>query len=155
MRAAVGPEAKASLLSFWRIAAFLGNSVAFLLIGFETNLVVLSQSFLLILIAYSAVTIARAASVYPILGIFNQIGYKIPIRWSNTAMMGGVRGALSIALAASLGTYTVVSAADAQTITTMVLGVAFLSIVIQSPLMARYVRRMFTNQQTLEGEPIS
>jgi len=155
MRAAVGPEEKASLLSFWRIAAFLGNSVAFLLIGFETNLVVLSQSFLLILIAYSAVTIARAASVYPILGIFNQIGYKIPIRWSNTAMMGGVRGALSIALAASLGTYTVVSAADAQTITTMVLGVAFLSIVIQSPLMARYVRRMFTNQQTLEGEPIS
>jgi CPA1 family monovalent cation:H+ antiporter len=155
IRAAVGPEVKTSVLSFWQIAAFLGNSVAFLLIGFETNLVVLSRSLLLILIAYLAVTIARAASVYPILGIFNQIGYRIPFTWSNTAMVGGVRGALSIALAASLGAYTVVSAADAQTITTMVLGVAFLSIVIQSPLMARYVRRRFANQQTLEGESIS
>lgn len=151
IRAAVGLEMKTSILSFWQIAAFLGNSVAFLLIGFETNLVVLSQSLLLILIAYSAVTIARAASVYPIMGIFNQLGYRIPITWSNTAMMGGVRGALSIALAASLGAFTVVSAADAQTITTMVLGVAFLSIVIQSPLMARYVRRRFENQQTLEA----
>jgi NhaP-type Na+/H+ or K+/H+ antiporter len=66
-----------------------------------------------------------------------------------------VRGALSIALAASVGAFTVVSAADAQTITTMVLGVAFLSIVIQSPLMARYVRRRFENQQTLEASSIS
>jgi hypothetical protein len=33
----------------------------------------------------------------------------------------------------------------------MVLGVAFLSIVIQAPLMARYVKRRFANQQTLEG----
>ena len=155
MRAAVEAEAKVSILSFWRIAAFIGNSVAFLLIGFEANLVVLSQSLLLIMIGYLAVTIARAASVYPILGIFDQLGYRIPIAWSNTAMMGGVRGALYIALAASLGTYTVVSAADAQTITTMVLGVAFLSIVIQSPLMARYVRRKFSGQQTLEGEPAS
>ena len=155
IRAAMGPEVRASILSFWRIAAFLGNSVAFLLIGFETNLVVLSQSFLLILIAYFSVTIARAASVYPILGIFNQVGYRIPITWSNTAMLGGVRGALSIALAASLGAFAVVSAADAHTITTMVLGVAFLSIVIQSPLMTRYVRRMFAKQQTLEGESVS
>jgi monovalent cation:H+ antiporter, CPA1 family len=155
IRAAVGPEVRTSILSFWQIAAFLGNSVAFLLIGFETNLVVLSQSLLLILIAYLAVTIARAASVYPILGIFNQLGYRIPITWSNTAMMGGVRGALSIALAASLGAFTVVSAADTQTITTMVLGVAFLSIVIQSPLMARYVRRRFENEQTFESESIS
>lgn len=151
MRASMGPEVKTSILSFWQIAAFLGNSVAFLLIGFETNLSVLSQSVFLILVAYLGVTIARAASVYPILGIFNQLGYRIPITWSNTAMIGGVRGALSIALAASLGAVTAVSAADAQTITTMVLGVAFLSIAIQAPLMARYVKRRFANQQTLES----
>jgi monovalent cation:H+ antiporter, CPA1 family len=155
MRAPMGPEVKTSILSFWQIAAFLGNSVAFLLIGFETNLIALSQSLFLILVAYLGVTIARAASVYPILGIFNQLGYRIPISWSNTAMIGGMRGALSIALAASLGAATVVSAADAQTITTMVLGVVFLSLVIQSPLMARYVRRRFAVQQTLEGASVS
>ena len=153
IRAKMGAEMKTSLLSFWQVAAFLGNSVAFLLIGFETNLVALSQSVFLILVAYLGITIARAASVYPILGIFNQIGYKIPFSWSNTAMLGGIRGALSIALAASLGAATVVSASDVQTISTMVLGVAFLSIVIQAPLMARYVKRRFATQLTLEGAP--
>jgi Na+:H+ antiporter len=153
IRARMGTEMKTSLLSFWQVAAFLGNSVAFLLIGFETNLVALSQSAFLILIAYLGIVIARAASVYPILGIFNQIGYKIPFSWSNTAMLGGIRGALSIALAASLGAVTVVSSSDVQTISTMVLGVAFLSIVIQAPLMARYAKRRFATQLTLEGAP--
>ena len=146
LKATIKPEVRTSILSFWQIAAFLGNSVAFLLIGFETNLVVLSQSVFLILVAYAGVILARAASVYPILGIFDQLGYGIPITWSNTAMIGGVRGALSIALAASLGAVAAVPAGDAQKITTMVLGVAFVSILIQAPLLSRYIRRRFTAQ---------
>lgn len=149
MKAKMGPEAKSSVLTFWQMAAFMGNSVAFLLIGFETNLVSLSQSIFLILLAYAGVTLARAASVYPILGIFDQLGYSIPVTWSNTAMIGGVRGALSIALAASLGAVTAISPSDTQTIATMVFGVAFLSIVIQAPLMAQYVKRRFGNHEAL------
>lgn len=149
MKSTVDASSRDFILTFWRVAAFIGNSVAFLLIGFETNLVSMGQSILLILAAYLGVTVARAASVYPILAIFGQLREKIPITWSNTALLGGVRGALSIALAASLGAYTVVSQADIQKITTMVLGVAFLSIVLQVPLLTRYVRRRFGSQQTL------
>ncbi|MGD0637152.1 MAG: cation:proton antiporter [Nitrososphaerales archaeon] len=149
MNARVGQEARTAILTFWNMAAFIGNSVAFLLIGFETNLTALAQSAGLILAAYLGVTLARAASVYPILAIIGQVRSKIPISWSNTAMLGGVRGALSIALAASLGASTVVSASDVHTITTMVLGVAFLSIVIQAPLLSSYVKRRFADQETL------
>ncbi|MDA4134670.1 MAG: cation:proton antiporter [Thaumarchaeota archaeon] len=149
MNASVGQETRTAILTFWNMAAFIGNSVAFLLIGFETNLTALAQSAGLILAAYLGVTLARAASVYPILAIIGQVRNRIPISWSNTAMLGGVRGALSIALAASLGASTVVSAADVHTITTMVLGVAFLSIVIQAPLLSSYVRRKFADQATL------
>ena len=149
MKAKMGPEAKSSVLTFWQMAAFMGNSVAFLLIGFETNLVSLSQSIFLILLAYAGVTLARAASVYPILGIFDQLGYSIPVTWSNTAMIGRGRGALSIALAVSLGAVTAISPSDTQTIATMVFGVAFLSIVIQAPLMAQYVKRRFGNHEAL------
>lgn len=143
MRSTMGMDIKETIEGFWQIAAFFGNSVAFLLIGFETNLVALSESFFLILTAYMAMTIARAASVYPILAILNQVGERIPVSWSNVAMLGGVRGALSIALAASLGASTLVSGEDVNTITSMVLGVAFLSIVIQTPLLSRYIRRKF------------
>lgn len=147
MRATMGQDTRDAVLFFWQIAAFIGNSVAFLLIGFETNLVILSQSFFLIITAYLVVTLARAASVYPILAIFNQFRERIPIAWSNVAMLGGVRGALSIALAASLTESAVVSASDVRTITTMVFGVAFLSIAIQTPLLSRYIKRKFGNQQ--------
>ena len=62
-------------------------------------------------------------------------------------MLGGVRGALSIALAASLTGSAVVSGSDVRTITTMVFGVAFLSIAIQTPLLSRYIKRKFGNQK--------
>ena len=141
MRSAMEPATREAVTSFWAIAAFLGNSVAFLIIGFQTNIITLSQSILVIIAAFAAVTIARAATVYPILGIFNKFGNKISPIWRNVAMLGGVRGALSIALAATITTSAVISLSDTQTINTMVLGVAFISIVFQVPLLFRYVRK--------------
>ena len=141
MRSAMEPVTREAVMSFWAIAAFLGNSVAVLLIGFQTNIIVLSQSILLIIATFAAVTVARAATVYPILGAFNKFGNKISTVWRNIAMLGGVRGALSIALAATITTSAVISLGDIQIIDSMVLGVAFISIVFQVPLLFRYVRK--------------
>ncbi len=65
-------------------------------------------------------------------------------------MLGGMRGALSIALVASLAGSALLSESDIQTITTMVVGVAFLSIVIQAPLLSRYIKKKFRSQQQLD-----
>jgi CPA1 family monovalent cation:H+ antiporter len=135
------PATREVVTSFWAIAAFLGNSVAFLLIGFQTNIITLSQSILLIVAAFAAVTLARAATVYPILRAFDKFGNKISSVWCNIAMLGGVKGALSIALAATITTSAFISSGDIQNINTMVLGVAFISIVFQVPLLFRYVRK--------------
>ena len=141
MRSAMEPASKEAVTTFWQIAAFLGNSIAFLIIGFETNIITLSQSILIIVVAYAAVTIARAATVYPILAAFNKFGDKISRVWRNIAMLGGARGALSIALVATITTSAVISQGDINTINTMVLGVAFISIVFQVPLLFRYVSK--------------
>jgi NhaP-type Na+/H+ or K+/H+ antiporter len=141
MRSAMEPATREAVITFWAIAAFLGNSVAFLLIGFQINIITLSQSILLIIAAFTAVTIARAATVYPILRTFNRFGNKISAVWCNIAMLGGVKGALSIALSATITTSAVISLGDIQTINTMVFGVAFISIVFQVPLLFRYVRK--------------
>jgi CPA1 family monovalent cation:H+ antiporter len=141
MRSAMEPATREVVTSFWAIAAFLGNSVAFLLIGFQTNIITLSQSILLIVAAFAAVTLARAATVYPILRAFDKFGNKISSVWCNIAMLGGVKGALSIALAATITTSVFISSGDIQNINTMVLGVAFISIMFQVPLLFRYVRK--------------
>ncbi len=154
MKSAMEPATREAVTSFWTILAFLGNSVAFLIIGFQTNIITLSQSILIIIAAFTAVTIARAATVYPILGFFNKFSDKISVVWRNIAMLGGVRGALSIALAATITTSAVISLSDIQTINTMVLGVAFISIVLQVPLLFRYVRNRIRQDVSLPDTEI-
>jgi CPA1 family monovalent cation:H+ antiporter len=154
MRTAMEPASREAVTTFWQIAAFLGSSVAFLIIGFQTNIITLSQSILIIAAAYAAVTIARAVTVYPILAVFNKFGEKISAVWRNVAMLGGVRGTLSIALAATITTSAIISLGDIQIINTMVLGVAFISIVFQVPLLFRYVRKRIPQTNTVSETEI-
>ena len=135
------PSTREAVEIFWQIAAFIGNSIAFLLIGFQANIITFPQSILVILAAFAAVTVSRAATVYPILAFYRKISGKMTSVWSNVAMLGGVRGALSIALAATITTSAIISTADLHTIDTMVFGVAFISIMLQVPLLFRYVKR--------------
>jgi NhaP-type Na+/H+ and K+/H+ antiporter len=56
------------------------------------------------------------------------------------AMLGGVRGAVSIVLATSITATVMLSDSDVTLISTMVFGVAFISIMIQVPMLMRYVQ---------------
>ena len=150
IRTAMEPATREAVQIFWQIAAFIGNSVAFLLIGFQANIITLPQSILLILVAYGAVLASRAATVYPIMAFFGKISGKATRVWSNIAMLGGARGALSIALAATITTSVVISQTDLHTISTMVFGVAFLSIMIQVPLLFRYVKRSMPESEAFK-----
>jgi len=147
IRTAIEPPTREAVIIFWEIAAFIGNSVAFLLIGFQANIISLPQSILIILAVYAAVLAARAATVYPILAFFRKVSGKMSIVWSNIAMLGGVRGALSLALAATITTSVVISETDLRTINTLVFGVAFLSIVVQVPLLFRYISRQMPESE--------
>lgn len=145
-RTSMSSGTRESVTLFWEVAAFIGNSIAFLFIGFETNLIRLLASAGTVAVSYAAVLASRAASVYPILKVFDRKGVEIPRKWKNVAMLGGMRGALSVALAASIPVSALVSSSDVETITTMVLGVAFVSISVQAALLSRYVKRNFANE---------
>jgi len=156
IKTAISPANREAIRIFWDIAAFIGNSVAFLFIGLRTDLLKLSQSLELIVVAYIAVLAARAATVYPILTIFDRVSKdvesKIPMKWRNVAMLGGMRGALSIALSASIASSAVVGASDVVTVSDMVLGVAFTSIIVQGALLSTYAKRRFPQQEKTKEE---
>ncbi len=139
-------SARSSVVSFWSLAAFVANSVAFLFIGLSTDIYRIYSSLSAILIAYLAVTLARAAAVYPILAIFDNFGLKTPFKWKNVAMLGGMRGAISIALVATLPS----NLPDSELIASMVLGVAFISIMLQGPLLSRYIKGRFKEEMKQE-----
>jgi monovalent cation:H+ antiporter, CPA1 family len=143
MRTTMVQKARGTVRSFWQIIAFVANSVAFLFIGLSTDVTQLAAGAVAIGVAFLAVSIARAASVYPILGIFSIAGSKIPRSWRNVTMLGGMKGALSIVLLASIPS----SVEQRSTITTMVLGVAFLSITLQGSVLFRYADSKFPRSQ--------
>src|SRR6059058_5262808 len=149
VRTWVLPQTTRTVRNFWRITAFIANSLAFLYIGLSTDLARIRADLLAIGLAFAAVTIARFSSVYPLLGTSKISGEPIPRSWKNVAMLGGMRGALSIALVASLPA----TIPSRDVITSMVLGVAFVSIILQGPLLSSYVRRKFSRK--VEVSPLS
>jgi monovalent cation:H+ antiporter, CPA1 family len=147
VRTWVRPQTTRTVRNFWRIMAFIANSLAFLYIGLSTDLAAIRADLVPIGIAFGAVIIARLSSVYPLLGISYVDGQPIPRSWKNVAMLGGMRGALSIALVASLKSCIPTPVAGCvpslDLITSMVLGVAFLSIMLQGFLLTRYIGNKF------------
>jgi len=99
----MSPQTRVSLWSFWDYASFVMNSIVFLVIGLQVHLDDLFQSWQLVLLAAGAVLLGRVLSVYGLTPISNLFTERISYRWQHIMAWGGIRGALSLALALSLG----------------------------------------------------
>lgn len=100
-RSAMSASTRLSVSSFWEYMAFLSNSLLFILVGSSIEFSGLMANSKLIAIAVLAVLIARAVSVYGLSRLF--AGKEpIPTKWQHVIFWGGLRGALSMALALSL-----------------------------------------------------
>jgi monovalent cation:H+ antiporter, CPA1 family len=148
----VRKDVEVATRAFWDILAFIANTVAFLFIGFSTNILSLGGSVVLILITYAVVIFSRFASVYPILSIPGVSPSKIQWSWMNVALLGGMRGALSIALVATLPT----DLPGYPTVVNITFGIVIITILLQGPLLSVYAKRTFGRQQTLpESAPVA
>jgi monovalent cation:H+ antiporter, CPA1 family len=91
-----------ALRSFWEYASFIINSLVFLLIGLEVRLGGVLRAWKPILIAVAAIFLGRILSVYTLVPFSNLFSKRIPFVWQHVLVWGGLRGALSLALALSL-----------------------------------------------------
>ncbi len=98
----MSPQTRVALWSFWNYASFVMNSIVFLLIGLQVHLIDLIHYWQLVGLAAGAVLLGRFLSVYGLAPISNLFTEKIPFRWQHIMAWGGIRGALSLALALSL-----------------------------------------------------
>lgn len=91
-----------ALRSFWEYASFIINSLVFLLIGLEVRLGGVLHAWKPILIAVAAIFLGRILSVYTLVPFSNLFSKPISLAWQHVLVWGGLRGALSLALALSL-----------------------------------------------------
>ena len=88
--------------SFWEYAAFVVNSLVFLLIGLQINLSLLAKYSNLIGIGILALIVSRLIVAYGLSPLVSTKNLPIPLRWRHLLFWGAIRGSLSMALALSL-----------------------------------------------------
>lgn len=99
--AGLSPRSIYALSTTWEFIGFVANSFIFLLIGIELVPFVLVRNWWPILVAFLAALIGRAVVVYLLLPLLRG-KMKIPYRFGPVLVWGGLRGAVSLALALSL-----------------------------------------------------
>jgi monovalent cation:H+ antiporter, CPA1 family len=135
----MSPTTRIVLTNFWEYITFLVNSLVFLLIGLEVDLQALLGSWQSILWAIGAVLLARLVVVYGLSWITGRLAEPISLRWRHILAWGGLRGALSLALALSL---PAAFGPDRELLRTLAFGVALFTLLIQATTMSPLVRRL-------------
>jgi CPA1 family monovalent cation:H+ antiporter len=124
------------LHGFWSLLAFVLNAILFLLVGVALPAQRLAAVAGLALGAYAIMLVARAVPVYGLLGLAGLKGSSIPWSWKHMTMWGGLRGALSVALALSVATYPQVN----PNVAVLAYGMVVLSLVVQGGLLLPIAR---------------
>jgi monovalent cation:H+ antiporter, CPA1 family len=133
----MSPTTRIVLFNFWEYVAFLANSFVFLLIGLQINVALLLTAWEPILGAILAVLFARVLVVYGFSLLVSRLGEPVPVRWQHVLTWGGLRGAISLALALSL---PVALGAERETLRVMAYGVVLFTLLVQGTTMGPLVR---------------
>jgi CPA1 family monovalent cation:H+ antiporter len=110
-----------------------------LYLGLSMDMIRIGQNLPLIVLAIIIVLAARAASTYPILAATNRFTKEKTVgAWRHVVMIGGMRGALSVALVATLP-----ESEFKEILKTITFGVVLSSLIIQYPVLSRYIKKAF------------
>jgi monovalent cation:H+ antiporter, CPA1 family len=119
------------LHGFWSLLAFVLNAILFLIVGIALPAQRLVAVAGLALGAYLIMFAARAIPVYGLLTAIDPRARSIPWSWRHMTFWGGLRGALSVALALSVAAYPEVN----RDVSVIAYGMVLLSLVVQGGLL--------------------
>ena len=133
-------EGRDAVGAFWEFAAFIANSIVFLLIGAKEHALgsLLVQNAGLIAIAIFASLLGRAVSVYGVTGLFGWSKHKVDIRHQHILVWGGLKGALSLALAIGLPD----GMPFREQVVSVTFGVVAFSVIVQGMTMPALMKRL-------------
>jgi len=129
---------RAPMLAFWEYAAFLANSIVFILIGLEVSQHASSIFAPASWVVIALVLTGRAVSVYALCAPFRASGLAVDPRHQHVLVWGGLRGALALALVLSLPT----GLAGREAIILAGFAVVAFSIFVQGLTMLALIKRL-------------
>lgn len=137
MPRAMSATSRQAVDAFWEYAAFVANSVIFVLLGNDVaHLHGLFRCWPLVLGAIVITLAGRAAAVYFLAPISNRFSARIAMRWQHILWWGGLRGALAMALVLGLP----VNFPGRELLVLLVYSVVFFSLIVQGMSIAVLVK---------------
>jgi Na+:H+ antiporter len=142
----MSPTTRIVLFNFWEYLAFIANSLVFLLIGLDVNIPQIIANLVPIGIAVFAVVVTRALVVYGLTWLINRHTPKVSRPYQHVLFWGGLRGAISLALALSLPA----TFADRELVRVMAFGVVLFTLLGQGTTMQFLLNRLGLTRRTEE-----
>lgn len=135
---AISVRGKEAVRAFWEYAAFVANSLVFLLIGMHEARQNFAAIWLSAVIAILLVTLGRAIAIYPCCFLFSRSSLRITWKHQHLLFWGGLRGAVALALALGIPPATPLR----EEIITISFAVVAFSVFAQGLTMVPFLRRM-------------
>ncbi len=148
-RTRISPEIHHFLHQFWEMLAYIANTVIFFLVG----LVISAQvehaklsDFALVLAAYAVVMVIRFAVTFAFRSPIAMVGDPVSNREAAVMSWGGLRGAVSLALALIVSQHDDIPAALREQILLVTAGIVFLTILVNGSTTAKLLARLGFSQ---------
>lgn len=137
------PTTRLTLDNFWEVLAFLANSMVFLVIGLEIDLTELGEHIPDVIVAILVVMVGRVVVIYGLTAFQGKVQPKrrIPMPFRHVQYWGGLRGAISLALALTLAEGNF----DQDTIDSVLLmtfGVVLFTLLVQGTTIGTLISRL-------------
>ena len=132
----LSPTTRITLYNFWELLAFVANSVVFLIVGLQITLGRLVDHAGDVAIAVIAILVSRAIVVYGTSALSSRVSQPIPMKYRHVMFWGGLRGAVSLALALSL------TGPFSEDLKTMTFGVVLFTLVVQGLTIEPLIKRL-------------
>lgn len=135
---AISERGKEAVQAFWEYAAFVANSLVFLLIGMHGARQNFAALWLSAVAAIALVTLGRALAIYPCCLLFSRSSLRVSAKHQHILFWGGLRGAVALALALGLPATVPMH----EEIVTISFAVVAFSVFVQGLTMVPLLRRM-------------
>ncbi len=131
-------KGRAEVLSFWEYAAFVANSLIFLLIGVQLTHQHFGEVWLAVMVVVVLVLLGRALAVYGCCLPFSRSRLRVEASYQHILFWGGLRGALALALVFGLPA----DIPRRETVVTVVFGVVAFSVLVQGMTMPLLLQKL-------------
>jgi len=135
---AISERGTDAVQAFWEYAAFVANSLVFLLIGMHEARQNFTALWLSAVAAIALVTLGRALAIYPCCLLFSRSSLRVSAKHQHILFWGGLRGAVALALALGLPATVPMR----EEIVTISFAVVAFSVFVQGLTMVPLLRRM-------------